>query len=67
MRKFIALLIIATPLAACMQDPGSRGLAGAALGAAIADSNDDNLLTGAAIGGLAGVASCQIPGTLGCP
>jgi hypothetical protein len=66
MRKLIALLLIATPLAGCMQDPGTRGLAGAVLGAAVADATDENLIAGAAIGGLAGAASCAIPGTLGC-
>jgi hypothetical protein len=66
MRKLIALLLIATPLAGCMQDPGTRGLAGAVLGAAVADATDENMLAGAAIGGLAGAASCAIPGTLGC-
>lgn len=67
MRKFIALLLIATPLAGCLQDPGSRGLAGAVVGAAIADNQDTKIVNGAIIGGLAGVASCSIPGTLGCP
>jgi len=66
MQKLIALLLIATPLPGCMQDPGTRGLAGAVLGAAIADATDENLIAGAAIGGLAGAASCTIPGTLGC-
>ena len=66
MQKLIVLLLIATPLAGCMQDPGTRGLAGAVLGAAIADATDENLIAGAAIGGLAGAASCAIPGTLGC-
>jgi hypothetical protein len=66
MRKLIALFLIATPLAGCMQDPGTRGLAGAVLGAAVADATDENMLAGAAIGGLAGAASCAIPGTLGC-
>ena len=66
MRKIIVLLLIATPLAGCMQDPGTRGLAGAVVGAAIADATDENLIAGAAIGGLAGAASCAIPGTLGC-
>ena len=66
MRKIIALLLVATPLAGCMQDPGTRGLAGAVVGAAIADATDENMLAGAAIGGLAGAASCAIPGTLGC-
>lgn len=66
MRKIIALLLIATPLAGCMQDPGSRALAGAVAGAAIADATDENMVAGAAIGGLAGAATCTIPGTLGC-
>ncbi|MBM3616198.1 MAG: hypothetical protein FJX28_12440 [Alphaproteobacteria bacterium] len=66
MRKIIVLLLVATPLAGCMQDPGTRGLAGAVVGAAIADATDENMLAGAAIGGLAGAASCAIPGTLGC-
>ncbi|MCF8510917.1 MAG: hypothetical protein K9G43_05670 [Rhodobacteraceae bacterium] len=66
MRKIIALLIIATPLAGCMQDPGTRGLAGALAGAVVADATDGNLVNGAVIGGLAGAASCTIPGTLGC-
>lgn len=66
MQKLIALLLIATPLAGCMQDPGTRGLAGAVLGAAVADSTGGNLANGALIGGLAGAASCTIPGTLGC-
>ena len=66
MRKLIALLLIATPLAGCMQDPGTRGLAGALAGAVVADATDGNLVNGAVIGGLAGAASCTIPGTLGC-
>ena len=66
MRKIIALLIIATPLAGCMQDPGTRGLAGALAGAVVADATDGNLVNGAVIGGLAGAASCTIPGTFGC-
>ena len=67
MRKIIVLLLVATPLAGCLQDPGSRGLAGAVVGAAIADNQDTKIVNGAIIGGLAGVASCSIPGTLGCP
>jgi hypothetical protein len=66
MQKLIVLLLIATPLAGCMQDPGTRGLAGAVVGAAVADSTGGNLATGALIGGLAGAASCTIPGTFGC-
>lgn len=61
MRKTILLFAILTvPLAGCMQDPASRGLAGAALGAAVADATDGNLLTGAVIGGLAGAATCGV-------
>lgn len=62
MRKTILLIaLLSTPLAGCMQDPASRGLAGAAAGAALADLTDNNALTGAVIGGLAGAASCSLP------
>ena len=50
----------ASSLAACMQDPASRGLAGAAAGAVLADATNSDKLTGAVIGGLAGVASCGV-------
>jgi hypothetical protein len=61
MRKSLILFaLLSTPLAGCMQDPASRGLAGAAAGAVIADATKSDLLTGAVIGGLAGVASCGI-------
>ena len=67
MQKTIALLLlVATPLAGCMQDPASRGLAGAVAGLAVADNQDTNMLGGALIGGLAGVASCSLPGQMGC-
>jgi len=52
-------------LAGCLQDPTSRGLAGAAAGAVLADATDNSALTGALIGGLAGVATCGI--NLGLP
>lgn len=52
-------------LAGCLQDPASRGLAGAAAGAVLADATDNNALTGALIGGLAGAATCGI--NLGLP
>jgi hypothetical protein len=52
MRKTLLLLTILTvPLAACMQDPASRGLAGAAAGAVLADATENDVLTGALIGG----------------
>ncbi len=61
MRRTILLLAILTaPLAACMDDPASRGLAGAAGGAIIADAFDGNMVTGAVIGGLAGAATCGV-------
>lgn len=50
----------ASSLAACMQDPASRGLAGAAAGAVLADVTNSDKLTGAVIGGLAGAASCSV-------
>ncbi len=61
MRKTLLLLTLLTlPLAACMQDPASRGLAGAAAGVVVADAFDGNLVTGALIGGLAGAATCGV-------
>ncbi|MGL4236816.1 hypothetical protein [Tabrizicola sp.] len=61
MRKsLIVFALLTTPLAGCLQDPASRGVAGAAAGALVADALDENMLAGAAIGGLAGVATCGI-------
>jgi hypothetical protein len=61
MRKsLIVFALLTTSLAGCMQDPATRGLAGAAGGALIADALDENMLAGAALGGLAGVATCGI-------
>jgi hypothetical protein len=61
MRKSLILFVLlSTPLAGCMQDPASRGLAGAAAGAVIADATKSDVLTGAVIGGLAGAATCGI-------
>ena len=57
------LLLAATAvssLAGCLQDPASRGLAGAAAGAILADATDNNAITGAVIGGLAGAATCGV-------
>lgn len=59
-KSLIAFALLVTPLAGCMQDPASRGMAGAAAGALVADATDSNMLTGAVIGGLAGVATCGI-------
>ena len=61
MRKsLIVIALLTTSLAGCMQDPASRGMAGAAAGALVADALDENMLAGAALGGLAGVATCGI-------
>ena len=61
MRKsLIVFAILSTTLSGCMQDPASRGVAGAVAGAAIADALDENIIAGAALGGLAGAATCGI-------
>lgn len=61
MRKSLILFaLLSTSLAGCMQDPASRGIAGAVAGAAIADAFDQNMVAGAALGGLAGAATCGI-------
>ncbi len=61
MRKTILILSLVTmPLAGCLQDPASRGLLGAAVGAGVADATGGNAITGAVIGGLGGAATCGI-------
>ena len=61
MRKsLIVFAILSTTLSGCMPDPASRGMAGAAAGALVADATKSDVLTGALIGGLAGVATCGI-------
>jgi len=61
MRKSLVIFaLLSTSLAGCMQDPASRGLAGAAAGALVADALDENMVAGAALGGLAGAATCGI-------
>ncbi|NHB77558.1 hypothetical protein [Rhodobacter calidifons] len=59
-KSLIAFALLVLPLAGCMQDPASRGMAGAAAGALVADALDENMLAGAALGGLAGLATCGI-------
>jgi len=56
----------ALSLAGCVDSPGNRAIGGAVAGAVIADVTDNNVATGAVIGGLAGAASCTIPGQIGC-
>lgn len=67
MRKFIALLLIATPLAGCIQDsPGLRTVGGAATGALIADATGGSKTKGALIGAVIGGVSCGVPGLPPC-
>jgi osmotically inducible lipoprotein OsmB len=67
MHKYLIVFALAsTTLAGCMQTPTERGLVGAVAGAAIADSMDENMVAGAALGGLAGAATCGIPGLPRC-
>jgi len=67
MRKYFVILALATTtLAGCMQTPTERGLGGAVAGAAIADAMDENMVAGAALGALAGAASCGLPGLPPC-
>ncbi|MBD1204375.1 MAG: hypothetical protein O9292_07865 [Rhodobacteraceae bacterium] len=67
MRKYLVLLALATTtLSGCMATPTERGLGGAVAGAAIADALDENMVAGAALGALAGAASCGLPGLPPC-
>jgi hypothetical protein len=59
-KSLLVVAVLTMSLAGCMQQPTSRGLAGAAGGALIADALDENMLAGAALGGLVGVATCGI-------
>jgi hypothetical protein len=59
-KSLVLLALLTTSLAGCMQDPASRGLAGAAAGALVADALDENMLAGAALGGVAGLATCGV-------
>lgn len=61
MRKsLIVFSLLTLPLAGCLQDPTSRGVAGAVAGAAVADAFDQNMVAGAALGALAGAATCGV-------
>lgn len=65
-KNLILAALLATGLAGCMATPQERGLAGAVVGAAIADATDQNMVAGAALGALAGAASCGVPGMPAC-
>jgi hypothetical protein len=59
-QSLVVFILLTTCLSGCLQDPASRGIAGAAAGALVADALDGNMATGAALGGFAGVATCGI-------
>jgi hypothetical protein len=63
--KFVLAAVLVGGLAGCMQTDGERALAGAAAGAVIADATDNSVITGAALGGLAG-ATCDDLNVPGC-
>lgn len=56
MRKpiLVLALVSVTALAGCLATDQERALAGAAAGAVVADALDENVIAGAALGGLAG-------------
>ena len=59
-KNLLLAALLATGLAGCMATPQERGIAGAVVGAAIADATDENMVAGAALGALAGSASCGV-------
>lgn len=65
-KSTLTLGLAALALAGCMQTPTERAAIGALAGAAIADNQDESMVGGAALGGLAGIASCGIPGLPPC-
>lgn len=54
------------PAAGMLQTQGGRAVVGAVVGAAAADAFDENMVAGAALGALAGGASCNVPGAYNC-
>lgn len=68
MRSILALALLSVGVLAGCNDPyggnvtqsqGGRALLGAGAGAIIADATDQNIVAGAALGALAGGASCN--------
>ncbi len=53
--KIILAVAFVGSLAGCLDNDAERGVAGAAAGALIADATDNSAVTGAIIGGAAGV------------
>ena len=58
-RSFLAVAAIAS-LSACLDNDLERGLAGAAVGAVVADATGGDVLTGAAVGGAAGALCDEV-------
>jgi hypothetical protein len=54
-KTLLAAVVAAFALSGCLDTDAERGLAGAAGGAVIADATGNSALTGALIGGAAGV------------
>jgi hypothetical protein len=65
-RISLAAVAAVTLLAGCMQTQGERALVGGLAGLAIADATDSNMVAGAALGALAGGASCGVQGLPPC-
>ncbi|QHA10584.1 hypothetical protein GQR99_04045 [Cereibacter sphaeroides] len=63
--KFLLLGAIAATVSACDTATGRAG-GGALVGAALADATDENMVAGAALGALAGAASCGVAGLPPC-
>ncbi len=65
--KIGLVMAMATALAACEgQSQTERALTGALAGGLIADATGNNVGTTAAIGALAGIASCGVAGAPAC-
>ena len=65
-KSLLFVALATTSLAGCLQDPATRGIGGAVVGALAADALDENLIAGAAVGALGGAATCYVPGALNC-
>lgn len=65
--KVGAILAVATLLAGCEgQTQTERALTGALVGGLLGDATDNNVGTSAAVGALAGIASCGVAGAPAC-
>ncbi|SPH18524.1 hypothetical protein DEA8626_02063 [Defluviimonas aquaemixtae] len=53
--KTLVAMALVGALAGCLDNDAERGVAGAAAGALLADATDNSAVTGAVIGGAAGV------------